>query len=220
MSEAWLSVLGRTHHLGELFTLGLHPERIESCEVALTQTLRAARTLSPAVWFARLDEINAWWRARSATQVRTNVNSDGVFRVCVEGPAGVTLLARGVDVRERVTGWDDGYVQIAGPSAEVRCARRPFVGVSASSSPALAEFLGQQGYIVEAATGASTHAVFLDRPHFGSGDERALLALLESPDLPLVRLGRWPNGAKSALCVTGDIDALTLWDYGLRLVGR
>lgn len=29
----------------------------------------------------------------------------------------------------------------------------------------------------------------------------------------------WPAPARSALAITGDIDALTLWDYGLRLVG-
>jgi hypothetical protein len=32
-------------------------------------------------------------------------------------------------------------------------------------------------------------------------------------------LGLWPAGARSALAVTGDIDALTLWDFGLRLLG-
>jgi len=30
----------------------------------------------------------------------------------------------------------------------------------------------------------------------------------------------WPAPARSALAITGDIDALTLWDYGLRLFGR
>jgi hypothetical protein len=30
---------------------------------------------------------------------------------------------------------------------------------------------------------------------------------------PLVKLGRWPDGAKSALCLTGDLDALSLVDY-------
>jgi hypothetical protein len=32
--------------------------------------------------------------------------------------------------------------------------------------------------------------------------------------------GHWHGGARSALCITGDIDALTLGDYALRIVGR
>jgi hypothetical protein len=35
-----------------------------------------------------------------------------------------------------------------------------------------------------------------------------------------VWLGRWLNGARSALAITGDIDALTLWDCGLRFFER
>jgi hypothetical protein len=32
--------------------------------------------------------------------------------------------------------------------------------------------------------------------------------------------GRWPTGATSALVLSGDIDAITLWDYAARLWGR
>jgi hypothetical protein len=61
--------------------------------------------------------------------------------------------------------------------------------------------------------------MYLDLPSFKAEDERSLLRHIEDSRLPLVRLGRWPNGAKSALVVTGDVDALTIWDYGLRLFG-
>ena len=36
---------------------------------------------------------------------------------------------------------------------------------------------------------------------------------------PLVRFGTWPRGAKSAFSVTGDIDALTIWDFVQRFRG-
>ena len=35
---------------------------------------------------------------------------------------------------------------------------------------------------------------------------------------PLVRYGRWPAGAKRALCLTGDLDALSLLEYAARFV--
>ena len=61
--------------------------------------------------------------------------------------------------------------------------------------------------------------IYLERPDFRPEDERSLLAQIEMGDWLLLRLGRWPDGAYSALCITGDIDALTMWDYGLRLLG-
>jgi hypothetical protein len=60
----------------------------------------------------------------------------------------------------------------------------------------------------------------LDQAQFAAEDKCLLLAQIEETDSPLVRLGRWPDGAQSALAVTGDIDALTLWDYGLRMIGK
>lgn len=39
-------------------------------------------------------------------------------------------------------------------------------------------------------------------------------------DEPRVASGRWPGGALSAFVLSGDIDAMTLWDYAARLYGR
>ena len=62
--------------------------------------------------------------------------------------------------------------------------------------------------------------IIVMKPEARAETVERLLAQIEGGDFPLVRLGRWPNGARSALCVTGDIDALTIWDYGLRFLGR
>ena len=63
-------------------------------------------------------------------------------------------------------------------------------------------------------------SLFFDCKDFDHHQERAILAEIDASPAPLVRLWRWPNGAQSALAVTGDIDALTLFDFGLRLLGR
>jgi hypothetical protein len=73
MSEIWLAMLGQTYELGELFTLGLHPERIGLLHKPLANTLAKARSLSPSVWIARLDEIAGWWRAREHSGTRRAV---------------------------------------------------------------------------------------------------------------------------------------------------
>jgi hypothetical protein len=43
------------------------------------------------------------------------------------------------------------------------------------------------------------------------------IAAIEASPGPLVRYAPWPNGARSALCVSGDLDALSLLDYASRL---
>jgi hypothetical protein len=80
-------------------------------------------------------------------------------------------------------------------------------------------FLRQQGYIVEISSQPELYDFYLDRSTFSADEERALDKEINQGSFPLVRLGRWPNGTKSAFCVTGDIDAITVWDYGLRFVG-
>jgi hypothetical protein len=220
MNRLWLAMLEKSHRLGELFTLGLHPERIDHCETPLVVTLRRARELSPPVWIARLDEIASWWKARTETLVSIIETNNGEYEMNVNGPKGVTVLFRGVEVMNQAEKWDTRYHCSSSTRVRFRAVRRPFIGVSPSSDPYLARFLRQQGYIVELAEDSQKYVYYLDRSHFGYEAERPLLDQIEQGNFPLVRLNRWPNGSRSALSVTGDIDALTIWDYGLRFLGR
>lgn len=219
MSQMWLEILHRTYQSGELFTLGLHPERVDLCQAPLTATLREARSLSPAVWIARLDEIAAWWRARMEASVVITDIGESRLRVTIDGPAGITVLARAVKVDAPVVPWADGYQQVEATDFIIHAPQRPFIGVSPGTAPALVDFLRQQGYIVEISEETHRYSYHFDRAHFATDHERPLLAQIEGTDHPLIRLSRWPDGAKSALCITGDIDALTLWDYMLRILG-
>jgi hypothetical protein len=223
-ANPWLAILSKTYHLGELFTLGLHPERIHLCKHWLIATLERASKLQPGVWMTRLDEVARWWRARLATEVTIAQGTENSYRLQANGPDGLTILARGVKLLTPSSQWDGRYVRAEGMQAgeatvHFEADQRPFIAVSPSSTPELSTFLRQQGYIVEQAAGAEGHSLYLDRPSFTAEDERSLLAQIEESNFPLVRLGRWPHGAKSALVVTGDVDALTIWDYGLRIFG-
>jgi len=217
MNKLWLAILEQTYSMGELFTLGLHPERIYLCETPLLSTLHRARELSPGVWITRLGEIAHWWKARADTAVTVTQGKEREIHVSVNGPAGVTILTRGVELMTPSEPWDGIYQRVNCIHFSLRASRRPFIGVSLSSSPYLVSFLRQQGYVVEQSESNHIHAFYLDRPRFDYKDERPLLTQIEEGKFPLVRLGRWPNGARSALSITGDIDALTLWDYGLRV---
>ena len=220
VEKTWRRILSETYQRGELFTIQLHPERIVRCVDGLSAVLAEAHRLTPSVWLARLDEIAAWWRARAGANVEITDAGDGEFHLVVAGPSGTTVLTRGVEVDASTVPWADGYQQVEATTITIRAAHRPFIGLSPVTSPKLADFLRQQGYIFEIGHESHRYSCYFDQMEFCAEQERPLLAQIEGTDRPLVRLGRWPSGARSALAITGDIDALTLWDYGLRLFGR
>lgn len=216
MVQPWLSILRATHQSGELFTLGLHPERIYHCEVPLKEVLAEARKLSPRVWVARLDEIAQWWIKRATVKPVILSVQPGEYLVKLKRIQGLTVLGKDIEFISPTKEWDGIYRVAQGNSIQFRSEVRPFVGVSPDSDPALRKFLRQQGFIIETAQISHTHSVYLDYPEFTQEAEKPLLGELENREGPLLRFGRWPNESKSALCVTGDIDALTIWDYLLR----
>jgi hypothetical protein len=220
MAELWLEMLRRVHDAGELFTVGLHPERVPLCQGALRATLEQARALSPGVWIARLDEIAAWWRALSQATFTLVQENGGSFRLEITAPPEATVLARGVQIQAPTQSWARDYRRVLATRFSFQASRRPVVGVAPNSPAALSGFLRQQGYLVEIGADPETCAFYVDWTSFDRQDERPLLEELENGDWSLVRLGRWPAGAQSALCVTGDIDAFTLLDYALRAGGR
>jgi peptidoglycan/xylan/chitin deacetylase (PgdA/CDA1 family) len=220
VEKVWQSILTKTYSRGELFTIQLHPERIAGCAEGLSAVLARARQFVPSVWFARLDEIAAWWTARAAAMVQVEDIGGDQFEVFVQGPPGTTVLARAVQVDAPVAPWRDGYQQVGALRFVLQARSRPFIGLAPNSSPDLLRFLREQGYITEVSQERQLYSCYFDQTEFTPEQGLALLAQIETSDRPLVRLGRWPNGAQSALSITGDIDALTLWDYGLRLLGR
>jgi len=220
VAKAWRRILSKSYQREELFTIQLHPERIDRCADGLSAVLAEARTLAPSVWLARLDEIAAWWRARAGAEVEITDADGGGLHLAVAGPSGTTVLARAVEVDAPAAPWADGYRRVMAPAFTIHTLQRPFIGVSPVTSPELTDFLCQQGYIVEISEESHRYSYYFDQTEFTVEHERRLLAQIEGTDRPLVRLGRWPNSARSALAITGDIDALTLWDYGLRLFGR
>ena len=220
VEKTWQRILSQTHQRGELFTLQLHPERIAGCAQGLAAVLAEARALTPSVWCARLDEIAAWWQTRAQASIEIAEAGNGGLRLTVTGPQGITVLARSVEIDVPTLSWADGYRQVEAKTCAVRASLRPLIGLAPTSSPKLADLLRQQGYIVEISKEGQRYSYYIDQAEFAAEQARSLIAQIEETDRPLVRLGRWPNGAHSALAVTGDIDALTLWDYGLRFLGR
>jgi peptidoglycan/xylan/chitin deacetylase (PgdA/CDA1 family) len=216
----WQAVLAQSHARGEMFVLQLHPERFFLCADALAEVLAQARVLQPAVWLASLSEIAAWWQEKAALRLHVNPLTDGRWQVTAEGPARGAVLVRGALPEGSFQRWDEHYCLVGERTFTLAAALRPCIGVAEGASPELVSFVADQGYAVENGGPRDAYAIYLDGASFSPEETRPLLAQIEASPAPLVRFGRWPDGARSALAITGDIDALTLWDYGLRLVGR
>jgi peptidoglycan/xylan/chitin deacetylase (PgdA/CDA1 family) len=212
LAEAWLSVLDQTHRRGDVFVVLTHPETADTCAGAFDRLLVNARSRTPSVWVARLDEVAAFWAERLTFTARSE-RDDIVLSV----PPRATVLARGLD---HVSGepWDRGWRRLSVSTFALRGAPPPFIGLTDDVADGTAAVLHEEGYVIQRGPAATACGTILDGAVVAALEtEVALLDHVDGLDAPLVRLWRWPDGARSALCVTGDLDALSLMDYASRV---
>jgi hypothetical protein len=217
MAQIWLGMLDATYQSGELFTLGLHPERIHLCQEALQAVLKKARSLSPSVWIARLDEIVHWFQLLGQATFEYERSDGDLIHLKLSAPVGATFLVRDLNIQTTTLPWAQGYRAIAENEFTVQSNKLPWIGLAPKTPIALQKFLQHQGFLIEISTDALAYTCYLDRSTFTQRDERPLFVALEQENFPLVRISRWPDGARSGLAVTGDVDAFTIWDYGRRI---
>jgi predicted deacetylase len=212
--DAWIEILAQAHRLGAIFVVLFHPESFYSCEEALRGLLERARALRPAVWIARLQEVADWWMELASFSARSDDAT--VELVCSER---ATVLVRGLESVDGTQPFDERYRRASARTLRFDPAARPFVGLGGEASPETLATLQGLGYLVETGEGARSCATFLEASTIARFEsEPQLVAYIESLTTPLVRYGSWPDGARSALSITGDLDALSLIDYVGRLV--
>jgi hypothetical protein len=182
--------------------------------------LREAARLQPPVWVARLRDISSWWREKSSFAVAISHTPAGlhISFTCSER---ATILTRSLGPWAPEIAWDGAYHQLRSQVLTVPAEPRPFVGLPANAPERVVSFLREQGYILDIGETAACCGTYLDAATLaGLTSDVELVKTIEASSSPLVRYWRWPGGAKSAMCVTGDLDALTLLDYADRLFVR
>jgi peptidoglycan/xylan/chitin deacetylase (PgdA/CDA1 family) len=209
----WRHILGITYARGELFTIQLHPERIDELGDALSAVLSDARRLRPAVYVARLDDIASWWQRRSGFSLRVTRRGEHRVRVRLEADDDATFLIRGLRVASTPWHGRDAITELR--DFEVEAGRLPVVSVSHRSPEAVRRFVAEEGFAFEISDDPQAYGAHLDVAD-PSWSEADVLDTIERAPGPLVRVWRWPDGARSALAATGDIDALTLRDFVVR----
>ena len=168
-----------------------------------------ARTREPGVWIATLDEIAQWWEAKARNRAQF-VREGSTFRVNADVCPETVLIVCHNGAEKRVEG----------ATVQVDSTYRPCVGVAPGSNRDAIAVLADLGYIVEVgdrSDGYAVHLGFLEKTDYAAID--ACRRVIDESRRPLVRFGIWPRGCRSALSVTGDIDALTIWDFVQRFRG-
>jgi hypothetical protein len=217
ISQAWIEMLHQTHQRGELFNLIFHPELGSVCKQSFEDLLGQAIKLKPAVWIARLRDIYNWWREKSKFGVKIYSTSTGLQIEFTCSPR-ATILARGLGLDTKQQAWDEKYYWLKSKIFELPPNPRPFVGLASTVPDHVVSFLQEQGYILDNSEEAIRCGIYVDDALLAKLPNRVqLIKYIEASDRPLVRYWRWPNGARSALSVTGDLDALSLMDYVTRL---
>jgi peptidoglycan/xylan/chitin deacetylase (PgdA/CDA1 family) len=213
IGDVWIDLLHKSHARGSIFTLLMHPETFDVCEGAFDRLLAEASSLSPPVWFARLGDVADWWRELGRFSARVDGRS-----IEFNCSSRAVVLARGVE-DAGTTRWPNGYHTLEGSKISLPDDVLPFVGADADVPVERVATLREMGYLVKHGEEAERCAVRIDaQAARGAGSDVALVELVETQPGPLVRFWHWPNGARSALSITGDLDALSLADYATRLI--
>ena len=218
MSNIWNDIVKKSYASGELFTIQLHPERISYYEKPLANIITGLREYNPSVWLATLREITEWWQERNNFEFQIESDGDGTFKLKADCSERATILAKNIRVNVPVKDWCNGYQSIDSRDFILQSSKRPVIGVKPDSSLKAIQLLRNEGYIVETGTQRDDYAIYLDDlENFDAVNEKALSDKIEQSDAPLIRYWRWPDQARSAVSVTGDIDAITINDFILRI---
>jgi glycosyltransferase involved in cell wall biosynthesis/peptidoglycan/xylan/chitin deacetylase (PgdA/CDA1 family) len=217
IQQVWTAMLQQVHRRGELFVLLFHPESYDQCAPAFENVLAEARRMRPGVWVTQLRDVSRWWREKAAFGVDQCAGPSGGRCVRLRCSDRATVLVRHLDA-PHLAPWSGSYRVLEGRTLDVPGHVRPFVGLAPDVPNRAISFLGEQGYILEHGETARECGVYLDADCVSRLEtDVRLVDHIEALPAPLIRFWRWPDEYRSALCVSGDIDALTLIDYAARL---
>jgi peptidoglycan/xylan/chitin deacetylase (PgdA/CDA1 family) len=208
----WMDIFEQVYRRGELFTILFHPELYEHCALAFESVLQQARQRQPAVWVTQLRDVGDWWQEKADFSARV---SEGVLQFDCSPRA--TILLRNVETEMPTHHWDETYRVLERRTLPLRNGQLPLLGIAEDIPADTCAFLSEQGYILATGDPARRCAVYLDREKVSDLKELQLIECIEAFSAPLARYWRWPDEMKSALCITGDLDTVSLLDYATRL---
>jgi hypothetical protein len=168
---------------------------------------------------ATLQEVAEWWRERENFVLKLNPKTGTDYEVEAVCSERATVLIRDCEVSTQTAAWSHGYRVVGSRDFMLKSSVKPVVGISPNSSISAINFLKSEGFIVEQSNMPQNYGIYLDGlENFRDTDEKAICEKIENSNAPLIRYWRWPESARSVLSITGDIDSITLVDFGLRII--
>ena len=221
ITTIWNKILEQTYKQGDLFTLQLHPERIHLCKKALESILTSAAEFDPPIWIASLTEIANWWREKRNFGLEIIEQQKNKYQIKAICSARATILVKNDRANQLQKDFFGGYKIINDNVFLIESTTKPVVGISDNCSTALFDFLKEEGIPFEITDNKYEYGIYLENiVNFSEQNGEEVLDVINQSSTPLVRFWRWPGKTKSALSITGDIDAVTSIDYLMRLFGR
>jgi len=225
ISDVWLRILTKVYHRGELFHIFFHPERFLYLKDSLQVVATKAQAFDPPIWIASLDEIATWWTEREKSTWRYERLNSGNWRVWLQAPEGATVLMKS-EGKPQAGACYKNYAQVK-PIAKrndriafsAGQSKRYTIGIAEACSKELEDFLVEEGFLVERSEQPEIHSLYIEGYEtFKEEDKLSLLKKIDTSPFPLLRLWRWPNGARSALAISADVDSITLVDFVRRAI--
>jgi hypothetical protein len=212
-------MLSLTYMRGELFTVLLHPERIMYYKNSIDHLFEMALDLKPKVWVTSMQKIAEWWQEKRRSTIDIRAIDVHKYQVKVRCLDRSTLLCK--NPKHKNGSFYSGYEIIKERFFNLESPKIPLVGIPANSSPQLQDLLVNEGIPFERSFERDKYSVFISEDDYcGDEDERKILRKIEQSPTPLLRFWRWPDDYRSALALTGDIDAFTIFDFLPRLFHR
>jgi len=209
-------MLRLSYRRGELFTVLIHPERIRYYDGSIDHMLQKALNKKPKVWVTSMKQIAEWWQEKRRFTMDIQPLGNHKYQVKAKCLDRATLLLK--KANQKYGCFFKGYEVIKERSFIIDSFRKPVVGISANSCSQLQDFLKNEGIPFERSFERHKYAVFVsEKDYRGEKDERKVLKKIDRSSMPLVRFWRWPDEYRSALALTGDIDAFTVFDFFPRL---
>lgn len=216
IKEIVLNLMKKTYDRGELFGLQIHHERIPLYKLAAEELLHTIEKFNPPVWKATFEEIAKWWNEKDKFTAEIKELKNQTYNIKLKCSARATVLIRNLTTNTEEKKWFGNYKRIKAISEfTINATAKPIIGINKNCSSAFIDFIKQEGYIFEFSEAKDKYSIYFD--NILEFNELEILKQIENVDFPLIRFWRWPLGARSVLTITGDIDALTIFDFLARI---
>jgi peptidoglycan/xylan/chitin deacetylase (PgdA/CDA1 family) len=218
ISTSLLGTFKQIHQRGELFNLLFHPELASLLNEPFVSVLGEVQEYKNRVWITQLRDVATWWNEKEDYKIQIE-RSKGEYHIELKSPHRATVLHRGMGEKRYSKEWDGKYQMITEENINITNDILPFVGVSPGLPDWVSDALDRKGYITVSLKNWEDCSVKITDEFIGQcANPVELIAAIENLDVPLVRFWPWPDGNRSALCLSGDLDALSLMDYATRLL--